>query len=244
MYSTLADVYMASPHNRGARINPIDRITIHCVVGQCTAEALGYWFQLTEIHSANYGIDKNGRVLCAVDEEKISICSSSYANDQRAVTIECASGTEFPYTVNDAAMEKLIALCVDICRRNGKTKLLWFGDKWKTLNYTPKPEEMVMTVHRWFSNTLCPGEFLMQRMPEIAAKCTEILSEGGSTMRRFHDLNECPEWGRPTVEKLLGNGYMEGKPTGLDLSEDMLRVFVILDRAGAFSKGGATNGRE
>lgn len=48
--------------------------------------------------------------------------------------------------------KRLIELCTDICRRNGKTKLLWLGDKTKTLNYTPKSDEMVLTVHRWFAN--------------------------------------------------------------------------------------------
>ncbi len=49
--------------------------------------------------------------------------------------------------------ETLIKLCTDICRRNGKKKLLWFGDKDKTLKYTPKADEMVLTVHRWFAKT-------------------------------------------------------------------------------------------
>ncbi|WP_243150041.1 peptidoglycan recognition protein family protein [Acutalibacter sp. 1XD8-36] len=67
-------------------------------------------------------------------------CTSSGANDHRAVTIECASDTTHPYAVNDKAYATLIKLCVDICRRNGKSKLLWFGDKDKTLAYTPKSD--------------------------------------------------------------------------------------------------------
>lgn len=43
-------------------------------------------------------------------------------------------------------------LCIDICQRNGKKKLLWLGDKDKALNYTPAADEMVLTVHRWFAN--------------------------------------------------------------------------------------------
>ena len=78
----------------------------------------------------------------------------------------------------------LIELCVDICKRNGKNKLLWFGDKIKTLNYAPKSGEMVLTVHRWFANKSCPGDWMYSRMGDLAKSVTERLSGvsgGGST---------------------------------------------------------------
>ena len=50
---------------------------------------------------------------------------------------------------------RLILLCTDICRRYGKTKLLWLEDKDITLNYSPKKDEMVLTVHRWFARKFC-----------------------------------------------------------------------------------------
>ena len=49
---------------------------------------------------------------------------------------------------------------MDICQRNGKKKLLWFGDKKKSLDYQPKEDEMLITVHRWFANKSCPGNWL------------------------------------------------------------------------------------
>ena len=70
-----------------------------------------------------------------VEEKNRSWCSSSVANDQRAITIECASDATESYAFKDVVYNKLIELCVDICKRNGKSKLLWFGDKTKTLNY-------------------------------------------------------------------------------------------------------------
>ena len=56
--------------------------------------------------------------------------------------------------------QKLIVLCTDICERNGKNKLLWLEDKDKTLNYKPVADEMVLTVHRWFANKSCPGNWM------------------------------------------------------------------------------------
>ena len=143
-------------------------------------ETLGNVFAPTSRQaSCNYGIGVDGRVLLCVDEGNRSWCTSSNANDQRAVTIECASDTTAPYAFKDVVYQKLITLCVDICRRNGKKKLLWLGDKDKTLNYSPKSDEMILTVHRWFANKSCPGDWMYARMGDLARKVTAQL--GGST---------------------------------------------------------------
>lgn len=86
-----------------------------------------------------------------VEERNRSWCSSSSPNDQRAITIGCAFDTAEPYAFRDVVYQTLIRLCIDICRWNGKNKLIWFGNKDKTLNYTPKSGEMILTVHRWFA---------------------------------------------------------------------------------------------
>ena len=165
-----------SPNNSGQRTHSIDRITPHCVVGQCTAEGLGDWFAKTSTQaSSNYGIDKDGRVGMYVEEKNRSWCSSSNANDQRAITIECASDTTEPYAFKDVVYQTLIKLCVDICKRNGKNKLLWLGDKDKTLSYEPKSGEMILTVHRWFANKSCPGNWMYARMGDLAEKVTAAL---------------------------------------------------------------------
>lgn len=178
--SPLVNYTKLSPNHSGKRTHAIDRITPHCVVGQCSVETLGNVFLPTSKQaSCNYGIGVDGRVLLCVDEGNRSWCSSSNANDQRAVTIECASDTTAPYAFKDVVYQKLIDLCVDICQRNGKKKLLWLGDKDKTLNYSPKSDEMVLTVHRWFANKSCPGDWMYARMGDLASKVTARL--GGST---------------------------------------------------------------
>ena len=172
-----------SPNHSGQRTHSIDRITPHCVVGQCTAEGLGDWFYKSSTQaSSNYGIDKDGRIGMYVEEKNRSWCSSSGANDQRAITIECASDTTEPYAFRDIVYQRLIELCVDICKRNGKNKLIWFGDKDKTLNYSPQSGEMILTVHRWFANKSCPGNWMYARMGDLAEKVTKALqgSDSGS----------------------------------------------------------------
>ena len=100
-----------SPNHSGKRTHAIDRISPHCVVGQLTAESLGNIFANSSREaSSNYGIDKDGRVGMYVEEKNRSWCTSSNSNDQRAVTIECASNTYHPYWMNDKVYNKLTCL--------------------------------------------------------------------------------------------------------------------------------------
>lgn len=180
--SPLVSYTRLSPNHSGKRTHAIDRITPHCVVGQVTVQSLGNVFApASRQASSNYGIGLDGAVGMYVEECNRSWCSSSNANDQRAVTIECASDTTAPYAFRKVVYDRLIELCVDICRRNGKTKLLWISDKTKALAYTPKSGEMLLTVHRWFAAKSCPGDWMYARMGDLAAKVTAQLSGSGST---------------------------------------------------------------
>lgn len=186
--SSMVSYTKLSPNHSGQRTHSIDRITPHCVVGQCSVETLGNIFlPASRQASSNYGIGVDGRVGMYVEEKNRSWCSSSNANDQRAVTIECASDTKSPYAFKDAVYQTLIKLCVDICKRNGKKKLLWLGDKTKTLNYSPKADEMVLTVHRWFANKSCPGDWLYARLGDLASKVTAALGSGTGGVRWSHN---------------------------------------------------------
>lgn len=173
--SLLVDCKVLSPNHSGKRTHAIDRISPHIVVGQLKAESIGNCFPKGRGASCNYGIGTDGRVCLVVEEKNRSWCTSSNANDQRAITIECASDTKHPYAVNDKVYQKLIDLCTDICKRNGKKKLLWFADKNKSLNYEPKADEMVITVHRWFANKACPGDWLYSRLDDVAKEVTARL---------------------------------------------------------------------
>ena len=174
--SSLISYTNLTNHNSGLRTHSIDRITPHCVVGQWSAKKIADYFATTNKEaSCNYGIGTNGDISLSVEEKNRSWCSSSNANDQRAITIECASDTSYPYTMNDAVYNSLIKLCIDICKRNGKTKLIWIDDKNTALGYVPKDGEMLLTVHRWFANKSCPGEWLYSRLSDLANKVTSNL---------------------------------------------------------------------
>jgi len=170
MYSELCAKIIESPYHSGKRKNEVSRITPHCFVGQVTIDRIGKEFKSRPAGkeaSCNYGIGKDGRIIGIVDEINRSWCSSSSANDDRAITIECASDSTTPYTFNNEVYESLIKLCVDICKRYNKTKLIYIGSKTKALAYKTAPNEMLITLHRYFANKACPGDWLVSKLAEM-----------------------------------------------------------------------------
>lgn len=184
-----------SPNHSGQRTQPISRITPHCVVGQCSVETLGDLFsQSSRQASCQYSIGTDGRIAMHVEEKNRSWCTSNNDNDQKAITIECASDKTNPYAMNNKVYENLIELCVDICKRNGKTKLIWFNDKNKSLSYKPASNEMIITVHRWFANKSCCGDWLYNRLGDLAQKVTSKLSSTNSqTVQNTNVIQGTPE---------------------------------------------------
>ena len=170
--SPLVSYTRFSPNRTSPRDHVIDTITIHCIVGQCTAEQGCNYFAKSESKaSANYVVGKDGGIGLCVEEKDRSWCSSNGENDHRAVTIEVASDKTHPYAVTPQAYAALLDLVTDICKRNGIQKLLWKGDK----SLIGQVGKQNMTVHRWFANKACPGDYLYNRHGEIAEEVNRRL---------------------------------------------------------------------
>lgn len=172
--SPLVSYVRLSPNHSGRRVHKIDTITIHCMAGDMSVEGCGALFANPDYEaSSNYGIGSDGRIALYVDERNRSWCSSNYANDQRAVTIEVANNGGGPlWPVSSKAYNALIDLVTDICRRNGIERLLWRGDR----NLIGQVDKQNMTVHRWFDAKSCPGDYLYNRHGDIAAKVNRRLT--------------------------------------------------------------------
>ena len=162
-------------------------IVIHCVVGQVSVETLGNIFASpAKQASSNYGIGVDGRVGMYVKEDRrawstggvdsagnvIRVNGISGADiDHRAITIECACDPQHPYAINDKVYKTLIKLCADICMRNGIKQLKWRGDK----SLVGKVDQQNMAVHRWFANKACPGDYIYNRLGQIANEVNALL---------------------------------------------------------------------
>lgn len=192
--SSLVKYTKISPNKTTPRSRKIDTITIHCVVGQLSVEQLGDIFaKKSKKASCNYGIGADGRIGMYVEEKDRSWCSSNSRNDHRAITIECASDTKHPFAINDKVYKSLIDLCTDICKRNGIKELKWKGDK----KLIGKPDQQNMTVHRWFANKSCPGDYIYNRLGKIANEVNTRLQPKKKSVDQI---------AREVIQGLWGNG--------------------------------------
>lgn len=239
--SKLVSYTRLSPNHSGKRRHAIDTVSIHCMAGNLSVESCGRLFaDRSREASSNYGIGSDGRIGLYVEECNRSWCTSSSSNDNRAITIEVANngGADQGWPVSDAAYNSLIALLVDICQRNGIKKLLWKADK----SLIGQVDKQNMTVHRWFANKSCPGNWLYEHHGQIAKEVNERLEEENMVRyerlrdiknKEFHDI----------IEKLMDANILGGDgsdPTGnediIDLSHDMVRTLVLEYRGGAFDR--------
>ena len=216
--------------NFSKRTQAIDTITIHHMAGNVTIEFCGEIFSSASRQaSSNYGIGSDGRIALYVDESYRAWTTSSTANDNRAVTIEvanCGGAPDWP--VSDKAYAALLYLVTDICKRNNIKKLNFTDGK--TGN---------MTVHRKFAATACPGDYLYRLHPQIAAEVNKRLNQNDKEDEEmaepiYNKIEDVPAWGRPTVEKLIASGALQGDDSGLNLPYTMLRMLVIHDRMGLY----------
>ena len=150
------------------------------MAGNCSVETCGEIFAAASRQaSSNYGVGSDGRIAMYVEEKNRSWCTSSASNDHRAVTIEVANdGDESTgWHVSDKAYTALIDLCTDICKRNGIKELKWQGDK----SLIGQADKQNMTVHRWFANKSCPGDYLYNLHGQIAREVNVRLNGTAST---------------------------------------------------------------
>ena len=162
--SSLISYTRLSPNRSNGRNHSIDRITPHYVAGNATIEALGELFaNPARQASSNYGIGSDGRIGMYVEEKNRPWTSGSSYNDNRAVTIECSNLSDGSLT--NACWRSLVNLCVDICRRNGISRLRYTGD-----------DSGNLTMHKWYQDTDCPGPWLSYKFGNLEREVNAILN--------------------------------------------------------------------
>lgn len=271
MWSDLTSTVLVSPNCSSREGRKIERITVHHSAGKNTVEGLLDWFATPwEISgrqaSANYVIGNDGRIGGCVPEELRAWTSGSKDNDTRAITIEVSNDVNGePWSIGSKAWNSAVNLCADICMRYG------FRLKWHPIFKTG-----TLTCHRWYQDTVCPGNWFYERIPEFIKEVNGMLNElnqlkktvneqaqtisaltsrlnaveqydkavdlalgalNDRTMAKYHKVDDCPKWAKPTVAKLVERGDLKGDENGnLGLTTDLTRTLVIVDRAGGFDK--------
>lgn len=156
--SSLATYRNITANNSGKRTAKLCKITPHYMADNGAFSGKGcadYFVQCAKQGrqaSSNYCIGGSGDIAVSVDEDCRSWCSSSEWNDQRAATIEVSTINNQTGELTAAAYKALVALCADICKRNGITPH-YDG----TINGS-------ITMHKQFASTACPGPWLEQKI--------------------------------------------------------------------------------
>ena len=148
-------------YTKGRNNNKIEEITIHHMAGVLTAEQCGKIFQKKGRNaSSHYGIGSDGKIASYVDESDIAWTNSNWKSNCKSVTIETSNSENGgTWKVSDNALNSLIKLVADIAKRNNLGILV---------------KQKNVTWHRMFSNTTCPGEYLLSKMDYIIDEANKI----------------------------------------------------------------------
>lgn len=183
--STLISGTLLTNNCTAPRNHAIDTITPHYMAWYTTAKTCCESFvPASRRASANYCIGYDGEIWLNVEEQNRAWTSGSGANDNRAITIECTNFTQAPNVgvLPTATWQSLMDLCVDICKRYGKTELVYTGKaSWDSL----QPHQMLLTKHKWFQDTDCPGPWLDKQFGRLSNEVNHRLGTGEEEIMWF-----------------------------------------------------------
>lgn len=154
----------------------------------------------------HYFVRKDGTIYRGRPEDTSGGHTTGYNHNSIGI---CAEGNFELETMSDAQRDALHALVLDVRTRYPDTQTVR---------------------HRDLAATACPGK----NYPfDFIAKEDENVTNPIYAKR--NDVKEQAPWGLATFDKLVDKGYLEGEAEGVyNISREMLRILVILDRAGQF----------
>ena len=127
--------------------------------------------------------------------------------------------------INDPASTRLARTQGDYSLFKQQVKYYWVIEAPKTI----KKEEPDMTEEQTRKIAKAEADKALVAATRVISETTKGLA-APIVYKTFDDLPK--EWGRPTVRKLLDKDLLQGTKDGLNISFDLLRALVILDRAG------------
>ena len=199
----------------GKRTGAVDYLVVHYTAAPGdTARNNGLYFAREQVGaSAHYFVDEH-EVVRSVPEDCIAwhCGGSSYRHSQcrngNSIGIEiCTKGSHGAYRLDPLAVERAQDLLRELMA-----------------NYHITPDRVLR--HYDVTGKLCP-------QPLVEEYAWARFKEG---LEVYDTLQAVPDWARPTVEKLIDRGFLQGDGENLDLSRDMVRLLVILDRAGVLER--------
>lgn len=203
----------------GLRLKKVEYIVVHYTAGDGdTAENNGVYFSQNVVGASAHWFVDDTSALCSVPEEFVAWhCGGAMYNHP-----ECRNAN---------------SIGVELCSRKDKDGMYYFTAATEEnaveivrelMKKYGVPEENVIR-HYDVTGKICPAPYVGSGQGEWK-NFKEMIS-----VVKYDKVEELPTWAAPTVQKLMDKGFLKGTDTGLDLSQDMVRLLVILDRAGVFA---------
>jgi len=200
----------------GMRIEPIRYIVVHYTAGNGdTARNNGLYFQRVGGlgASAHWFVDE-GEAILSVPETSVAW----HCGGQVYLHPACRNEN---------------SLGVELCSRQDETGAYFFSDA--TVENGAKLISELMKTYD------VPVENVLRHYDVTGKKCPAPWVETGAwevfrdMLKRYQDAESVPQWAEGTIRKLMERKILQGDGQGLDLSHDMVRMLVMLDRAGLFA---------
>lgn len=200
----------------GLRGNIVKYIVVHYTAGRNdTAENNGVYFSREHTGaSAHFFVDEH-QIVRSVPEDRVAYhCGGAYyyhpeCRNGNSIGVEiCTKYVAGTYAFAPEALEQAKVLIRDLMRR-----------------YSVPLERVIR--HYDVTHKVCPAPLCGTGEP-----AWREFKEG---LKMYQKIENVPDWAKATVEKLMTKDLLLGDENGnLNLSQDMTRILVILDRAGAF----------
>lgn len=198
--------------------------------GTSARQNANYFAHVGTQTSVHYIVDDR-EVIEIIPPDRKSYGTSSRRHNESFIQIEMCHPDESG-KVSNATLTNVVRLCRELMERYGITEIIRHYDvtgKRCPLWYVEHPEEWEALKGRILEGEDEMTEELEKRLAAVEAVTVNRM------IYNYVDEN-MPEWARGTVQKLMDRGYLRGTDEGLGLDDAMLRVLVMLDRAGAFGE--------
>lgn len=188
--------------------------------------------------SAHYFVDPNGVVQSVKDSDTAWHCGrergGSYYNDCRnanSIGIEmCSVIRNGVYVIPEETVKNAVELVRYLMARHHVpvSRVCRHYD----VTHKECPEPWVRNPNQWESFKKMLTEKEVEDMTEQQTRAIAQQEIKKANAKVYDRVQDCPEWAKDTVQRLVNKGFLQGDENGkLGLTEDLMRVLVINDRA-------------
>ena len=220
-------VYAHTSNYTKGRKQLIKYIVVHYTAndGDTARNNGNYFSQPNRNASAHYFVDENEIIQSVKDTDTAWHCGAkSYKHElcrnDNSIGIEICSekDEQGKYYINESTQNNTIELIKQLMQK-----------------YDISIESVLR--HYDVTGKLCPEPFVRNQVQWLDFKQKLIEKEGTQTIMIYNYVDDnMPDWAKPTIIKMIQKGHLHGvnERGELNLTYDMLRIFVTDDKAGVY----------